>query len=58
MGNLGWKEVKRHYVTKNCSSDFTNFSNSRPSTSNFKSFSGILEQFFLAVGQSNVGNKI
>jgi len=41
----------------NCSSDL-NFENSRPSASNFKSFSQSLEQFFLTVGQNNFGNKI
>ena len=42
----------------NCSSDLKNFVNSWPSTSNFKSFSCSLEQFFLTVGQNNFGNKI
>ena len=42
----------------NCSSDLKNFANSRPSTSNFKSFSRSLEQFFLTVGQNYFGNKI
>ena len=43
----------------NCSSDLKNFANSRPSASNFKSFSRSLEKFFLtAVGQNNFGNKI
>ena len=42
----------------NCSSDLKNFSNSRPSASNFKSFSWSLEQFFLTVGKNNFGNKI
>ena len=42
----------------NCSSDLKNFSNSRLSASNFKSFSRSLEQFFLTVGQNNFGNKI
>ena len=42
----------------NCSSDLKNFENSRPSASNFKSFSQSLEQFFLTVGQNNFGNKI
>ena len=42
----------------NCSSDLKNFANSRPSASNFKSFSRSLEQFFLTVGQNNFGNKI
>ena len=40
----------------------TNYSrdlkSSWPSASNFKSFSGSLEQFFLTVGQNNFGNKI
>ena len=35
-----------------------NLANSRPSASNFKSFSRSLEQFFLSVGQNNFGNKI
>ena len=34
------------------------FANSRPSASNFKSFSRSLEQLFLTVGQNNFGNKI
>ena len=42
----------------NCSSDLKKFSNSRPSASNFKSFSRSLEHFFLAVGQNNLGNKL
>ena len=42
----------------NCSCDLKTFENSRPSTSNFKSFSWSLDQFFLTVGQNNFGNKI
>ena len=42
----------------NCSSDLKNFANSRPSASNFKSFSQSLEYFFLTVGQNNFWNKI
>jgi hypothetical protein len=42
----------------NCSSDLKNVANSRPSASNFKSFSRSLKQFFLTVGQNNFGNKI
>ena len=42
----------------NCSNDLKIFANSRPLASNFKSFSQSLEQFFLAVGQNNFGNKI
>ena len=34
------------------------FANSKPSASNFKSFSRSLEHFFLTVGQNNFGNKI
>jgi hypothetical protein len=34
------------------------FANSRPSAWNFESFSQSLEQFFLTVGQDNVGKKI
>ena len=45
-------------VLINCSSDLKYFANSRPSASNFKSFSRSLEQFFLTVGQNNFGNKI
>ena len=45
-------------VLINCSSDLKIFKNSRPSASNFKSFSRSLEQFFLTVGQNNFGNKI
>ena len=36
----------------------SDFANSRPSASNFKSFSRSLEQFFLTVSQNNFGNKI
>ena len=36
-------------VWTNCSSDLKIFANSRPSASNFKSFSRSLEQFFLTV---------
>ena len=42
----------------NCLSDLKNFANSRPSASNFKSFSRSQEQFFLEVGQNNFFNKI
>ena len=42
----------------NCSSDHKIFANSRPSASNFKSFSRSIEQFFLIVGQNNFGKKI
>ena len=42
----------------NCSNDRKKIENSRPSASNFKSFSQSLEQFFLTVGQNNFGNKI
>ena len=45
-------------VWTNCSRDLKIFANSRPSASNFKSFSRLLEQFFLTVGQINFGNKI
>ena len=34
------------------------FANSQPSALNFKSFSRLLEQFFLIVSQNNFGNKI
>ena len=37
---------------------FCFFENSRPSASNFKSFSRSQEFFFLTVGQNNFGNKI
>ena len=48
----------------NCSRDLKIFANSRlnansrPSASNFKSFSRSLEQYFLTVRQNNFGNKI
>ena len=42
----------------NCSSDLKMCANSRPSASNFKSFSRSLEQFFLTVGRNNFCNKI
>ena len=42
----------------NCSSNLKNFANSRPSVSNFKSFSQSLEHFFLTIDQNNFGNKI
>ena len=45
-------------VWVNCSNDLKNFANSRPSDSNFKSFSWSVEQFFLTVGQNNFANKI
>ena len=41
----------------NCSSDLKNFEYSRPSASNFKSFSQSLE-FFFPVSQNNFENKI
>ena len=45
-------------VWMNCSSDLKKFATSRPSASNFKSFSRSLEQLFLTVGRINFGNKI
>ena len=45
-------------VQINCYSDVKKLAISRPSASNFKSFSRSLEQFFLTVGQNNFGNKI
>ena len=42
----------------NCFCDLKIFTNSRPSALNFKSFSWLLEQFFLTVVQNNLGNKI
>ena len=42
----------------NCSSDLKKFANSRPSASNFKSFSRSLKQCFLTVGQNNFWNRI
>ena len=41
-----------------CSSDLKIFANSRPSASKFKSFSHLLEQFFLTIGQNNFDNKM
>ena len=43
-------------VQTNCSSDLKFFTNSRPSTLNFKIYSRSLEQLFLTVGQNNFGN--
>ena len=40
------------------SSDLKIFENSRPSASNFKSFSQSLEHIFLTIGRKNFGNKI
>ena len=60
MRNLQ-EQVKKAFcftVWINCFSDLKNFANSRPSASNFKSFSRSLEHFFLTVGQNNFGNKI
>ena len=62
-------ERSEHFLVTECFSNFScmflnpnlsfpNFSNSRPSASNFKSFSRSLEQFLLTVGQNNFGNKI
>ena len=45
-------------VWMNCYSDLKNFASSRPSASNFKWFSGSLEQFFHTVSWNNFGNKI
>ena len=45
-------------VQTNCSNDIKMFADSQPSASNFKSFSRILEQFFLTVSQGNFGYKI
>ena len=39
-------------------SDLKKITNSRPSASNFKSFSPSIEQFFLTVSQDNFGNNI
>ena len=63
ISNLLWKKDvlcvrKKSESQKHYSSDLKNFANSRPSASNFKSFSQSLEQFFLTVGQNNFGNKI
>ena len=45
-------------VSINCSWDLNFFANSRPTASNFKSFSWSPEWFFLTVCQNNFGNKI
>ena len=67
MGNLQEQVKKAFYYQKlfwpfnvwiDCSSDLNNSANSRPSASNFKSFSQSLEQYFLTVGQKIFGNKI
>ena len=39
-------------------SDLKKITNSRPSASNFKSFSRSLVQFFLTVGKKKFGNKM
>ena len=59
------KRNSKHDRVKNCSdllfkqiSNLKIFANSRPSASNFKSFSRSLEHFFPNVGQNNFGNKI
>ena len=65
MWEISRNKLKKHSVTRN-SSDLSLFekivqvifANSRPSASNFKSFSRSQEQFFLTVGQNNFGNKI
>ena len=67
MRNLQEQVKKAFYYQKlfwpftvwiNCSSDHKIFANSRPSASNFKSFSWSLEQYFLTKGQNIFGNKI
>ena len=63
MRNLQ-EQVKKHYVTKDCS-DLSLFEQivleflqiSPPSVSNFKSFSRLIEHFFLPVGKNNFGKK-
>ena len=52
------EQVKKAWTWISCSGDLKQFANSRPSASNFKSFSRSLEQFFLTVGQNNFDNKI
>ena len=58
QGLLQTFQIKWLTVWMNYSSDLKSFAISRPSASNFKSFSLSLEQFYLAVGQKNIGNKI
>ena len=60
--------MKNHFVSKivltfhtvqiNFSNDLKKIANFWPSTSNLKSFSQLLEQFFLTESQYNFGNKI
>ena len=58
-GNRSEFHSERNYYLQNWYfSDLKIFANSRPSASNFKSFSWSLEQFFLTVGQNNFGNKL
>ena len=47
-----------HIIGINYSSDLKNVANSRPSASNFESFSQSPQQFFPTVGQNNFSNKI
>ena len=57
---LHMRNLQEHVKKAFCyqKSDLKIFENSRPSPSNFKSFSLSLEQFFLTVGQNNFANKI
>ena len=53
------QQIVLNFLCLNCSSDLKNFANSRPSASNFKSFSQSLEQFIQTVkGQNNFGNRM
>ena len=52
------KNVLTFHGWKICPSDLKVFANSRPSTSNSKSFSESMEQFFLTIGQTNFRNTI
>ena len=48
------KLFKPFTVRLNCSSDLKNFESSRPSASNYKSFSQSIEQFFLCFGKNTI----
>ena len=56
---FGFQKLFRFFtVWVNCFIYLKYFANSWTSASNFKSFSQSTEQFFLAVGRNNFGNKV
>ena len=48
---------RKYFLWNPYFSNLKNFANSRPSVSNFKSFSQSLEHFFLTIDQNNFGKK-